>query len=274
MLVYGMKTSDIESIYDDYYADSEEDEFSRIQRGWRQLGARFKAANIAKAYLPKPEDCILDIGGGMGDVSAELVNAHSFPRIALVDISASGVRIAEARPEIKDATVFDGYQVDVADRSVDFAFATHVLEHVPDPRKFLREVHRLSKRAFIEIPIDYHHRSINAKVLLSYGHVNVFTPSTARFLLESEGFKILQEFPSNMQRDYSVKYYNHFRNFGVKDTFRNRTAFNFKHYFERSKNYLRRKKRFSSEYCFLIEPDDNFEIESLVEMQSNKSRDA
>jgi hypothetical protein len=45
-----------------------------------------------------------------------------------------------------------------------------------------------------EIPLDYapdvdrkckHHQS--------YGHINIFTPSTFKFLLKSEGFEILEE---------------------------------------------------------------------------------
>ena len=38
------------------------------------------------------------------------------------------------------------------DKEFDFSISTHVAEHVPDPVKFLRELVRISKRGYIEVP--------------------------------------------------------------------------------------------------------------------------
>lgn len=263
-----VKITSIEDIYENWYADPDSSEFDKIQAGWRQLGAIFKAKNIALTYQPSSDDIILDVGGGMGEVSEILVDTHSFPPIALVDISKNAVELATVKRQIKQSSVFDGYTIDLPDKSVDFAFATHVLEHVPEPRRFLRELHRVAKKVFIEIPIDYSPNHINAKYLLSYGHVNVFAPSTARFYLESEGFKILKEFPSNTQYRADIVFYNTFLNHGIKPTLFKKGIFFVKYIAVACKRFV--FASMPSEYCFLLEPDDEFTVESLVETQRSK----
>jgi len=62
--------------------------------------------------------------------------------------------------------------------------------------KFLdaRALIRVSHFQLFEIPLDY---SINVdrkvEALLSYGHINVYTPSLFRYLLNTEGYEILAE---------------------------------------------------------------------------------
>ena len=265
-----MKTSEIEDLYKHWYADGEVGEFERIQAGWRYLGALYKAKNISKGFRPDPKSEILDIGGGMGEVSEVLFQEFSFPPTKLIEISKDAVNLASMKEGIKEALEFDGYTIPLPDRSVDFGFSTHVLEHVPDPRKFLREVNRVCKKVFIEIPIDYSN-NINTKHLLSYGHINVFTPSTARFLIESEGFKIEQEFPSFTQIRYDMTYYNHFNNMNNPSNPVSRSKFAIRHMASRFKRAL--KKSLPSEYCFVVIPDDDFQITSLGETQ-RKSRQA
>lgn len=268
-----MKTSEIQNLYKNWYADEELGEFEKIQAGWRRLGAIYKAKNIAKGFRPEPTSHILDIGGGMGEVSEALFQEFSFPPTKLVEISTDAVNIARKKDGVKEALEFDGYTIPFPDRSVDFGFSTHVLEHVPDPRRFLREVHRVCKKVFIEIPIDYS-ININAKHLLSYGHVNVFTPSTARFLLESEGFKVEQEFSSSTQGRYDLAFYNHFYNGGNSADFVSRTKFTLYYIYNYTVSRIKRSftKSFPSEYCFVLTPDDNFQITSLVETQRERRK--
>jgi ubiquinone/menaquinone biosynthesis C-methylase UbiE len=259
-----MKTSEIENLYKHWYADEGSGEFEKIQSGWRHLGALYKAKNISRSFRPVPPSQILDIGGGMGEVSEVLFKEYSFPPAKLVEISKEAVDLANKKDGVEQALEFDGYTIPFPDRSVDFGFSTHVLEHVPEPRRFLREVNRVCKKVFIEVPIDYSD-NIPTKHLLSFGHVNVFTPSTARFLLESEGFKIEQEFPSFTQRRYDMSFYNHFYNMSNPCNFVSKSIFNFRYLASWSKRLL--KNTLPSEYCFLVTPDDDFHITSFVETQ-------
>ncbi len=259
-----MKTKDIENIYDHWYKKSAGNSFEEIQQGFYKLAAKYKAKNIAKSFRSKNNFEILDIGGGTGEVSEILYVEHHFPPSTLVDISQDGVNISQEKSGVKSSLKFDGYNIPLEDRSIDFGFSTHVLEHVPNPRQFLREIHRVCKKAFIEVPIDFSD-NIPTKDLLSFGHINIFTPSTARFLIESEGFKILNEFPSYMQCRYDMNFYNYFYNNKNSINIITKTKFLLKHFASKLKRNLTRK--YPTEYCFLIAPDDNFKITSLVETQ-------
>jgi len=69
-----------------------------------------------------------------------------------------------------------------------------VIEHVEYPRQLIREIGRISKYQIFEIPIDF---SFNVdkkyKHYLSYGHINIYTPSLFKFLLKTEGFGVIRE---------------------------------------------------------------------------------
>src|SRR5204863_6063089 len=58
----------------------------------------------------------------------------------------------------------------------------------------LREMKRVSDFQVFEVPLDYS-IAVDEKVkdFLSYGHINIFTPSLFKFLLKSEGYEILSE---------------------------------------------------------------------------------
>ena len=259
-----MKTSEIEKIYDNWYGDAKKSKFEKIQSKWRDLAAFYKAKNIAKYFEPNQSDEILDIGGGTGEVSDQLHKKFAFPKTKLVEISKDAVTYSKNKQGIKKAIEFDGYHIPLPDRSIDFGFSTHVLEHVPNPRKFLQELHRVCKKVFIEIPIDYS-ENIPTIHLLSYGHVNVFSPSIARFLIESEGFNIEKEFPSNNQRRFNMRYFNHFYNMNNPKNLFSKSLFLIKYLASIFKRFIFKTQ--PSEYCFICEPNDSFEIVSLVETQ-------
>jgi len=260
-----MKVKDVKNIYQNWYSEEVQSNYEGILAGWRRLGAIHKAKNISKVFQPKPTSVVLDIGGGMGDVSEVLFQEFSFPPTTLLEISKDGVNISANKHGVREAIEFDGYNIPLPDRSVDFGFATHVLEHVPDPRRFLREAHRVCNKLFIEVPIDYS-QNINTKHLLSYGHINVFTPSTVRFLIESEGFFVEQEFSSNTQRRFDLKYYNHFLNGGAPANLYSKSKFIAKHFASQVKGFF--VNRFPSECCFLLVPDDDFDFTIISEISN------
>jgi ubiquinone/menaquinone biosynthesis C-methylase UbiE len=97
---------------------------------------------------------------------------------------------------------FDGYEVPYPDGFFDLAYATHVIEHVEHPRLLLRELARVSRHQIMEVPLDYRiDCDQHVEGQLSIGHINIYTPSTFRFLLKSEGFEILDERLSRLSRD-------------------------------------------------------------------------
>ncbi|MBI3631233.1 MAG: hypothetical protein HY221_02750, partial [Candidatus Sungbacteria bacterium] len=69
-----------------------------------------------------------------------------------------------------------------------------------------------------EIPLDYS-VNVDKKVAhyLSYGHINVYTPSLFKFLLKSEGYEILAE--RLTQTTNEVTRYNMYNNMKLEKSF-------------------------------------------------------
>ena len=181
-------SSALQTAYDEQYTDATTE--------WREVGGKYKAQNIVAVCEGRTFARVLDCGAGEGSVLKFLHEAAAFSEFSAVDISASGVARIQARrlPRLKEVRKFDGYAIPFADQAFDLAICSHVLEHVEHPRILLRELRRVSAYQAFEIPLDYQigvDRQV--KHLLSYGHINVYTPSLFRLLLKSEGFEILSE---------------------------------------------------------------------------------
>jgi ubiquinone/menaquinone biosynthesis C-methylase UbiE len=181
-------SSALQAAYDEQYADATSE--------WREVGGKYKARNIVAVCQGRKFARVLDCGAGEGSVLKFLHETDAFSEFSAVEISASGISRIQARalPRLKEVRKFDGYEIPFADRAFDLAVCSHVIEHVEHPRILLRELRRVSAYQAFEIPLDYQigvDRQV--KHLLSYGHINVYTPSLFRFLLKSEGFEILSE---------------------------------------------------------------------------------
>jgi len=165
---------------------------------WRALGAKYKAKNIVEVckragFAPAR---ILEVGAGEGAVLSALSDLGFGQELHALEISKSGLEVIEGRalPNLKSATWFDGYTIPFPDDSFDAVILCHVLEHVEFERLLLRELRRVAPRHIIEVPLDYY-PGVDAKYqhYLGYGHINVYTPTSLRFLVKSEGFKPEQE---------------------------------------------------------------------------------
>ncbi len=161
---------------------------------WRKLGGEEKAKNIIEICQGQKFKTVLDVGSGDGGVLFWLDKNKFCDNITSVEISESGIQKIKAKnlPSIKDVKLFDGYKLPFEDDSFELATCSHVLEHVEFPRTLIREMVRVSKVQIFEVPIDFSF-NVDSKVehFLSYGHINIYTPQTFRFLLQTEGLKIL-----------------------------------------------------------------------------------
>ncbi|WP_128543035.1 class I SAM-dependent methyltransferase [Larkinella soli] len=181
-------SSALQEVYKSQYADSD--------RSWRDLGARLKADDIRKLCGSYGFDKMLDVGSGDGAVLQQLDGSKFCPAMYSLEISESGVgRIRERNlASLREVRLFDGYTIPYAAGEFRLATCSHVIEHVEHPRLLLREIARVADYQFFEVPIDFSF-FVDQKTdhFLSYGHINIFTPSLFRFLLKSEGYEILRE---------------------------------------------------------------------------------
>ena len=186
-----MKDASISTIKESYNGS-----YSNYDEQWRLEGGRNKALNIISLCESLNATNMLDVGSGDGAVLSWLSHEKFAPEIYALDISESGLtRIKEKNiPQLKEATLFDGYHIPYEDKRFELATCSHVLEHVEHPRLLLREIARVSDYQFFEIPIDFSF-FVDQKLrhFLSYGHINIFTPSLFKFLIKSEGFEIVKE---------------------------------------------------------------------------------
>jgi ubiquinone/menaquinone biosynthesis C-methylase UbiE len=189
-------SASLQAGYDEQYDDS--------MTAWRELGGKYKAERILELAAGSVARKVLDCGAGEGSVLSFLDRSGQFDELYGIDISSSGVAQVQKRNlrRLVEVQKFDGYEIPYPDGFFDLAYATHVIEHVEHPRLLLRELARVSKRQIMEVPLDYRmdcDRHVEGQ--LSIGHINIYTPSTFRFLIKSEGFEILDERLSRLSRD-------------------------------------------------------------------------
>jgi ubiquinone/menaquinone biosynthesis C-methylase UbiE len=188
-------TSDnVKTAYDEFYQKHDE--------AWRMLSARYKAQHIIDVCKGHTFNKVLEVGAGDGSILKILADQNFAPEYHAVEISESGVEHIKTRDiaNLKSVQVFDGYHLPFDDNSFDLIILSHVLEHVEHERLLLRELKRVAKYCVIEVPRDYKTGVDNRiKHFLAYGHINVYTPTSLRYLLRTEGFEIETDLTSMIE---------------------------------------------------------------------------
>ncbi len=184
-------SSNVKTAYDEFYEKHDE--------AWRMLGAKFKAQHIIDVCKGYGFKRILEVGAGDGSI-LKLLSENGFaPEYHAVEISESGVKHIQTRniEHLKSVQLFDGYHLPFEDNSFDLIILSHVLEHVEHERNLLREIKRVARHSVIEVPIDYK-AGVDKRIkhFLAYGHINVYTPTSLRYLLMTEGFEIEKDLTS------------------------------------------------------------------------------
>ncbi|WP_345948719.1 class I SAM-dependent methyltransferase [Mucilaginibacter sp. PAMB04274] len=187
-------SGNVKTAYDEFYKTHDE--------AWRMLGAKYKAQHIIDVCQGFTFNKVLEVGAGDGSILKILSEKSFAPEYHAVEISESGVSYIQSRQiqSLKSVQVFDGYHLPYPDDSVDLIILSHVLEHVEHERLLLRELKRVAKMCVIEVPRDYKTNvDDRIKHFLAYGHINVYTPTSLRYLLRTEGFEIMKDLTSMIE---------------------------------------------------------------------------
>ncbi|WP_439814243.1 class I SAM-dependent methyltransferase [Zavarzinia sp. CC-PAN008] len=162
---------------------------------WRRLGAIDKVRNLVELMGPRLANVrsVLDVGCGTGAVLSELKRAVPHLQQAVgVDLADPDAHRDPAAAAM-DLRAYDGRVLPFEDNAFDFVYASHVLEHVPDERGFLRELRRVARTwIFLEVPCEINLRTnqVRLQKTLNIGHINSYTPDTFALTLETSELPI------------------------------------------------------------------------------------
>ena len=184
-------SGNVKTAYDEFYQKHDE--------AWRMLGAKYKAQHIIEVCAGKIFKKVLEVGAGDGSILKYLSDQNFAPEYHAVEISDSGVAHIQSRniKGLQSVQEFDGYKLPFEDNSFDLVILSHVLEHVEHERLLLREMKRVSNHFVIEVPLDYK-TGVDKRIkhFLAYGHINVYTPTSLRYLLQTEGYEVEKDLTS------------------------------------------------------------------------------
>lgn len=175
-------SQELDELYNDYYVD----ESISVKRGLAAQDSVDHISALKTGALGK----LLDVGAGNGSVLNEISKRNLCSEMHALEISASGLeKIKNLNLTlIKDAQKFDGYKIPYTDNMFDTAICIHVMEHVEHERMLLREIGRVSKDIFLEVPLE---GGLRGKTNYKYGHINYYTPLSMTALIETSGLEII-----------------------------------------------------------------------------------
>ena len=100
---------------------------------------------LRKSRLPVDSDgLVLDVGSG----------GTPYPRsdVLLDRLTGAEHRCGDAMMIDRHAVYGDAQCMPFKDKSFDFIVASHILEHMAEPEKFIKELQRVGKAGYIETP--------------------------------------------------------------------------------------------------------------------------
>jgi ubiquinone/menaquinone biosynthesis C-methylase UbiE len=197
-----MKPSDrVTSLYTEMYAQG-------VERGFRDAGAADKANNIVRIWteagLP-PHPRVVELGCGEGAIADALAQRGFAETYSGYDISESGIEEARGR-KILGASfhVVAGESMPLGDDSADLVVLSHVVEHLEYPRALLYEARRIANHVIVEVPLELNARLPRDYVWNELGHINKYTATSIRQLVQTCDLEMVAEFTSNPSKEHAL----------------------------------------------------------------------
>ena len=176
---------------------------------WRRIGAVDKADNVVRLCGKIPHESIIEIGCGEGAVLAELSSRKFGAVLSGLEVSECGVGLTLRKgiPNLSECRVYDGYNTGYPNNAFDLAILSHVIEHVEEPRRLLREAARIGRSVFVEVPCEDTLRLARDFVPDAVGHINAFSPVTIRRFVQTCGLTVCDQVVTDHSYDpYRFRY--------------------------------------------------------------------
>lgn len=166
--------------------------YSEHELKWLRTCATEKTNNLQALARGKSVETVLEVGCGSAVVLAEVARRKIGCDHVGIDLVDPRVHLDAGAAQLK-VLAYDGVTIPFPDNAFDLVYASHVIEHVPEPRALLAEIHRVSKQwVYVEVPCELHVRTTHKalQTSLDIGHINAYTPESFVLLLETAGLKV------------------------------------------------------------------------------------
>lgn len=161
---------------------------------WHVGDSAWKAEQIHAALGGWRPQTICEVGCGAGEILRVLHDKVSESTIVGYDVSPTAIALAAAR-STQRLTFKVGHASD-DEEHYDLMLVIDVIEHVPDPVDFLRQLAGKATRFLLHIPLDISVASaIRGRELLEkravLGHIHSFSPETALATVTDAGYHVI-----------------------------------------------------------------------------------
>jgi ubiquinone/menaquinone biosynthesis C-methylase UbiE len=160
---------------------------------WRRIGSLDKARNLQQLLGQRQVYSVLEVGCGTGAVLAEVARRGIGVRHVGVDMADPHAHL-DAGASGLQIEAYDGQVLPYAGKAFDLVYASHVVEHVPDPRSFLRELKRVARKyIYLEVPCELHARATRDSLqrTLDIGHINAYSPESFILLVQTSDLTVV-----------------------------------------------------------------------------------
>ena len=111
----------------------------------------YKSIKLLKSLQIKKDDLVLEIGSGSNPIIRSDILLDKYPIVSKEHRTSLTIADIDERPFI----VGDAQELPFVDKSFDLVICRHVLEHLPNPQRFILEIKRVSKAIFIATPSPF-----------------------------------------------------------------------------------------------------------------------
>lgn len=143
--------------------------------------------------------CFLDVGCGPGNFLSCLENWFRDADITALDMSLELLRYCQVRAKKADLLQGDAEEMPFEDQAFHVVSGLQVIEHFPNPERFLGEAHRVLKEDGLLLLATPNPKGLTARLLgkswqgIRHDHVSLRSPENWHKALEKNGFNILNE---------------------------------------------------------------------------------